>query len=352
MTRFQHDASRFCLACRRADRGGFDAMVHAVAQNMVQWRFQLAEDIAVYRHRTSHDFERDLLAQRPRQVANHARKGLGPFLKRPHPAADDLVVQFRTGPFRTPEGSFQTGRMLLQQFLRSQVQSPQVFPARCGGAVGGLTALDPFQQIGELSPSVGEGRQRLPHGLQPAGFDHRLAGQAHDAVEAAGGYRHGTRITGPFAAPLGSGRGRGGLHGLGRRWGRGHGGRGRVGRGVGTPGGGRHRLDRRRCRVRRRLASRRCRARRRRGGRGGGRHRLVQGGDQGLTRLLAGGQPAVQFVFRQFRQFLKDIHSPQQLVDPGGGQRFRPLLDGQQAIFHGVSQFDDGDPAPRSARRP
>ena len=93
MPRVQPQLSRLGLAGRRPLVRCLDAVVHGVSQQVVQRRFELFEDVAIHGRRRPDDFELDLFAELPAQVAHESREALHSIRERSHTAVDHFVVQ-------------------------------------------------------------------------------------------------------------------------------------------------------------------------------------------------------------------------------------------------------------------
>ena len=93
MSGLQADRPRPRFAGRLAVGGRFDRVVKTVPDQMIEWGFELFEDIAVDARILARDHELDLLVELPREVADKAGEAANPVGHRPHPARQDLVVK-------------------------------------------------------------------------------------------------------------------------------------------------------------------------------------------------------------------------------------------------------------------
>lgn len=93
MARFEREARFLGLARARARGRLFDAVIERVAQQVAERRIEHFEDVAVDLSRFAIDDETHALAERARQIAHHARPGVGGVAERTHAALQGFVVE-------------------------------------------------------------------------------------------------------------------------------------------------------------------------------------------------------------------------------------------------------------------
>ena len=93
MASFQPDRARCLLAGGPAFFGQLEAMVHGIANEMVQRCFKTVEYVTVDAGGLAHHLEPSLLAELSGQVANQPWKATDSISQRPHPAGKNFMVQ-------------------------------------------------------------------------------------------------------------------------------------------------------------------------------------------------------------------------------------------------------------------
>ncbi len=68
-------------------------MIHSIAQQMAQGRFELFQNIAIDGRRFTQYFQVDFLVELARKIAHHAGKAFYSVGKRAHTAVDDLAIE-------------------------------------------------------------------------------------------------------------------------------------------------------------------------------------------------------------------------------------------------------------------
>ena len=81
------------LSARRRSSDLFAAVIHRVADEVAERRFEFLEDVAVHLRVFADDFKTDFFPERAGKVANHARNASHAFAKRPHAALQNFTIQ-------------------------------------------------------------------------------------------------------------------------------------------------------------------------------------------------------------------------------------------------------------------
>ena len=135
MARFQTNRAGRRLAGGDALFGPLDAVVQAVANRVVERRFEAIEDFTVHFRVRSNDLELRLLAKLARKVANQSRKTLDAVAERPHPTRHDLAVEAIGKSCGAKSEAIQLApgvRQPTAAFLAPSVVPPPALPAASG----------------------------------------------------------------------------------------------------------------------------------------------------------------------------------------------------------------------------
>src|SRR4051794_36791167 len=93
MIGFQPDLAQGIFPCTLALFRRLEAVIECVANEMIEWRLQLFQNIAINARLLPEDRELNLFAQLPGKVPDHTWKATHAIRQRPHPADKHFVVQ-------------------------------------------------------------------------------------------------------------------------------------------------------------------------------------------------------------------------------------------------------------------
>ena len=121
----KHDRAVLRFACSDAVLWQLEAVIHTVPQQVVQRRFQLAQDIAIDCDVASLNLEAGLFAQRFGEISNHPGKRDRALAEGPHATADHFVIECCRSALAAPQSLFQVRAVFLQYLFGPSIQPAQ-----------------------------------------------------------------------------------------------------------------------------------------------------------------------------------------------------------------------------------